>query len=486
MEHLAPSKIEWATKSKTRMLDSTTTPVVLGEDGTSKPSRAMSRTDKPRLGDFGKLFEKYAIWLAERHSPPSSPILKASSQAIIVEGPATSSITDAPETFAPSPLSPLSSDSEQSDGEQSLSNKSPSSSHARELSTPLSSPPLPDDKSILLSVPRSIFPSPLQKTVTTHVATHSYVTTHTSQLSPQASVFPQPYILPPPRIFSSHVYSSIHGEKPDAIAPTYWSTKPQKQAFLLQKLMPLARADAILRSKDPVTAGAGIHVFVDLSNIVIGFYNFLKLTRGIPVTKRIPPPPFSFENLALVLERNRPAIKKIVAGSLVKAHPRRWPQYMQEAENCGYEMNILQRVPKNSLSPNQRGRRFASTEQEWTTSGGDSSDDPALMTGTLKRAEQGVDELLHLKMVQSLVDCADAPGTIVLATGDAAAAEFSDGFKSNVERALNRGWTVELYAWTKGTSSSWKDAEFNLKWGDKFKLFELDPFVEELFGVWLA
>ena len=75
-------------------------------------------------------------------------------------------------------------------------------------------------------------------------------------------------------------------------------------------------------------------------------------------------------------------------------------------------------------------------------------------------------------MLQSV--CDEKPGTLVLATGDAAEAEYSDGFLKNVERALSAGWIVELVAWSKGISSAWRSAHFHEKWGDRFRIIERD------------
>jgi hypothetical protein len=74
--------------------------------------------------------------------------------------------------------------------------------------------------------------------------------------------------------------------------------------------------------------------------------------------------------------------------------------------------------------------------------------------------EQGVDELLQLKLHQSLniTDSSPPPGsTIILATGDGNAGEFNEeGFVGPVSIALRRGWRVELYAWEDGLSRVWK------------------------------
>ena len=98
-------------------------------------------------------------------------------------------------------------------------------------------------------------------------------------------------------------------------------------------------------------------------------------------------------------------------------------------------------------------------------------------------AEQGVDELLQMKLLESLIDTAE-PTTIVLASGDAAEAEYSGGFLKNAERALARGWKVEIVAWNHGLSKDYRDREFVKRWDGKFKIIELDDFAEEMLAVY--
>lgn len=98
-------------------------------------------------------------------------------------------------------------------------------------------------------------------------------------------------------------------------------------------------------------------------------------------------------------------------------------------------------------------------------------------------AEQGVDEILQMKMLESFFD-APEPTTVVLASGDAAEAEFSGGFLKNVERALSKGWNVEVVAWNHGLSRDYRNRDFVKKWGEKFKIIELDDFAEELLAVY--
>src|SRR5215469_4561381 len=78
-----------------------------------------------------------------------------------------------------------------------------------------------------------------------------------------------------------------------------------------------------------------------------------------------------------------------------------------------------------------------------------------------------VDEILHMKLLESLVDTS-TPSTIVLASGDAAESEYSGGFLKNVERALLKGWKVELVAWHDGLSHDYRSKDFQRRWEGKF------------------
>ena len=213
----------------------------------------------------------------------------------------------------------------------------------------------------------------------------------------------------------------------------------------------------------------GIHVFVDASNIMIGFHDTLKLSRGLTLQSRLRRQPFSFHNLSLILERGRPVSKRVLVGSDNYAS-------VQEAKLIGYEINILDRVLKaKELTPQQK--RYSSVGNG--TSGGSGSETPVYAKE--KYVEQAVDEILHLKIMLSIVD-AKEPSTMVVATGDAAEAEYSEGFLRMVERALEKGWTVELVSFRKNTSGMYKRREFRARWKNKFKTIELDGFVEELLG----
>ncbi|KAL8647598.1 MAG: hypothetical protein Q9210_005463, partial [Variospora velana] len=206
-------------------------------------------------------------------------------------------------------------------------------------------------------------------------------------------------------------------------------------------------------SSDNTGTREGIHVFVDASNIMIGFHDSLKLSRGLPLQARIRRQPLSFDRLALILERGRPASKRVLVGSDNL-------DAIDEARRIGYEANILDRVlkakevtprqkrfssraPANNYNNNHNGN--TSTSAANGTSGGSGSETTAAagIFAKEKWVEQAVDEILHLKILESVVDATE-PSTMVLATGDAAEAEYSQGFLRMAERALEKGWKVEL------------------------------------------
>ncbi|KAJ4346590.1 uncharacterized protein N0V89_010521 [Didymosphaeria variabile] len=231
------------------------------------------------------------------------------------------------------------------------------------------------------------------------------------------------------------------------------------------------------------TAARGIHCFVDASNIMIGFKNILR-ERG-----QYQPLEMSFDTLALLMERRRPVAKRIYASSQREANP--LPHVTKLAATSkavGYE-NLIQEQVYIRREDSDRKKFFKDVERlGWTKatqlrsgSGSDSETGPAA-AATLsapKWVEQGVDEILHLKMCQSVLDT-EVPTTMVLATGDGNAAEHSDGFLANVERALKKGWVVELVSWKQQMSAGYKNRKFRAKWGERFKVIQLDDYLESL------
>ena len=317
-----------------------------------------------------------------------------------------------------------------------------------------------------------------------------------------ASPLPYPIAKPhtPPSLLNKRSNSA---PAPSSSVSNAFAQTASRKASLLTKLSQTFASDLPYLSsislvhppldENPNLAN-GVHVFVDVSNILIGFHDALKSARKLGHIRR---QPFSFHNLSLILERGRPIAKRVLAGS------DNFPA-IAEAQLIGYECNILDRVHKaKELTPRQKkflrrsmmngngngnGNNSSATGNGTTSgSGSETNTTNAVVSSTVTHApekwvEQAVDEILHLKILESVVD-ADDPATMVLATGDAAEAEYSPGFLKMVTRALGKGWSVEVVSFRKNISGMYKRREFRAKWGSRFKIVELDDYVEELVGV---
>ncbi|OAX41823.1 hypothetical protein K503DRAFT_767305 [Rhizopogon vinicolor AM-OR11-026] len=238
-----------------------------------------------------------------------------------------------------------------------------------------------------------------------------------------------------------------------------------------------------------------IHVFIDHSNILIGFLNYARRHTSHSGRKRR----LSHAALALLLERGRPITRRC----LVTSSPLYQP--MDAAEQLGYEVRVLERVPdsgdgQDRRPPNsnvnsdsgRKGHLQGSSDSDKGVGGSGgagltASGSGALRNGRVRYREQGVDELLQLKLHQAIADV-DVPlpgATIVLATGDGNVGQFSDeGFLGPVRTALKKGWRVELYAWEEGLSRAWK-REFgdDTSWKDRFRIIKMEDFGEDLLEV---
>ncbi|CAJ2508809.1 Uu.00g138350.m01.CDS01 [Anthostomella pinea] len=236
--------------------------------------------------------------------------------------------------------------------------------------------------------------------------------------------------------------------------------------------------------------GKPVHVFIDMSNIFIGFIDSWKIAQGLPVQAFIKAPTFNFHVFHSIMKRARTMDRGVLAGSVGAAVGglAKWPSHFLEAHQLGFKLNIFNRVQKISpLRPKRRGRSpplagagMYNPTEVTLTSGDESTEDGYRPRYITKNGEQGVDENLHLYMMNSLLDCIDKPATMVLATGDAAEAEYSEGFHKYAIRALEIGWNIELVTWKKTISRAWTDAAFMDKYGQRFQIIYLDDFLEEL------
>ncbi|KAK9783501.1 putative NYN domain-containing protein [Seiridium cardinale] len=247
-------------------------------------------------------------------------------------------------------------------------------------------------------------------------------------------------------------------------------TKDQKFDSLIAKL----QAKHLLQSGD-ATNQKEVHVFVDMSNIFIGFQDIAKISRGIHAAVRADWRPFSFEHLAFTLERGRTTATRKLAGSVRQAHQmHNLPLHIVEAQSYGYDTKILHQVIK--LDPTRAIPNSPYTSGDEAYSG--------VLRSRTKLGEQGVDEALHLAMQDSILDAQGDPGIMVLATGDAKPAEYSDGFAHYAIKALKHGWHVEVVSWRKCLSGEWKKSPFKDKYAEQFRIILLDDFFDEIHGDW--
>ncbi|KAI0946509.1 hypothetical protein AcW1_009952 [Taiwanofungus camphoratus] len=267
------------------------------------------------------------------------------------------------------------------------------------------------------------------------------------------------------------------------------------------------------RGPVPQSQDTLIHVFIDHSNILIGFLTYLRChPHDFPRNwiKHI-----SHAALALILERGRPITRRVLVASSPLYQP------MDEAEQLGYEVRVYARVPdtggradrqynhnsnnnSNSNSDHshhshahplkgksRKGVPAPSQGHSHKTSlggGGTSTESEPGPGGStrVRYREQGVDELLQLKILQAVadVDTVSPGATIVLATGDGNVGQYNEeGFLGCVRTALKKGWRVELYAWEGGLSRAWEREFGRGLFSSRFHIHMLDRFAQDLLEI---
>lgn len=224
----------------------------------------------------------------------------------------------------------------------------------------------------------------------------------------------------------------------------------------MMNLVPFRVRDASIAEKHPTITSQGVHVFVDMSNIDIGYQRTLKGFRRLDENTRLSPVPhLNLQFLTEILVRDRPVVALNVCCSTLPG--RSEPRYVQQLRELGYHVDLRER--KGVL---EGGLTFTGS------------------TDTLRFVEDLVDETLQVRMAESVMEYFLTPGTIVLATGDAKPSPHSDGFFSYVERALKMGWNVEVVSWRGNLSQRWIDRQWTSQWRDKFRVILLDEFLEVL------
>ncbi|KAJ3468334.1 hypothetical protein MRS44_002399 [Fusarium solani] len=224
-----------------------------------------------------------------------------------------------------------------------------------------------------------------------------------------------------------------------------------KHELLMTKLVHQHVTDSTLSKEAPEVASNGIHVFIDMSNIIIGFQKALRARYSLPESVRfIPLPQMNLEFFHKLLVRDRHAEWLNVGCSM---HPdKQKPHFIEELEELGYRVDLRSRRPQN-MTMEGHGSRYV---------------------------EDMVDETLQIRIGESVMQYFDKPGTLVLATGDARPAKYSDGFLAYAQRALKMGWNVEVVSWRSSLSSAWSGLRKEEGVGSRFRVIELDQFLDEL------
>jgi hypothetical protein len=208
-----------------------------------------------------------------------------------------------------------------------------------------------------------------------------------------------------------------------------------------------------------------------MSNINISFQNALKSKFYVKEQARfIPLPQLNLQFLTEILVRGR-KIMALNAGCSVLPN-RQEPRYVQELRDLGYRVDL-------------RERKRAIEQKLWdyrTTKPGEasSSDELSSFHNSVRYVEDLVDETLQTRIAESVMEFFEEQGTLVIATGDAQPAKYSDGFLVYAERALKMGWDVEVVSWKISLSSQWCKPSWADQWGPRFRIIELDSFINHL------
>lgn len=252
--------------------------------------------------------------------------------------------------------------------------------------------------------------------------------------------------------------------------PREWHRDGKKIQSLRQGLIPLRASDEVAAVQYPTVTANGVHVFLDMSNIVISFRRTLqdKFAPCEGLESSFPRFMLHLDLLTEILVRSRRVVVLNAGCSVVPG--KREPRYVQVLRDLGYHVDLRERRRLPKL-PQDSGN---------TISLGSSTAESSVVPRGARYIEDLVDETLQTRIAESVMEHFQKQGTLVLATGDARPATYSDGFFAYAERALKMGWNVEVASWKTSLSSRWRSAEWVAKWGDRFRIIELDKFIDDL------
>jgi hypothetical protein len=171
------------------------------------------------------------------------------------------------------------------------------------------------------------------------------------------------------------------------------------------------------------------HMFIDNSNLIGGARRTAKVHEpAVPW----PAVRIEYANFFALIESGFDVKTRVFAGSVPPGNGDLW----KHAKKARYETDLLRKVERDD--------------------------------GMLE--EQGVDELLHLKIANVLLDN-QAPQTLVIVTGDGARSDFGTSFTEYVRRASRLGWDTVVWSWSRNLSPRYKEM---IRDGVRLKVHSLD------------
>lgn len=243
-------------------------------------------------------------------------------------------------------------------------------------------------------------------------------------------------------------------------------TRDEKHRSFTAGLVPLYATDKWINLSYPSVASNGIHVFLDMSNINISFQESLRRRYALPNKARFRPlPTLNLDFLTELLIRGRDC--RVLNVGCSTQPGKRVPNYVHRLQDLGYRVDLRERKRLDEMK-----------HSSWIPS--TSSSEEMVPSHSVRYVEDLVDETLQTRIGESVMEYFQEQGTLVLATGDARPAQYSDGFFTYAERALKMGWNVEVVSWKCSLSSNWRNPVWTDQWAERFRVIELDGLLGEL------
>ena len=188
------------------------------------------------------------------------------------------------------------------------------------------------------------------------------------------------------------------------------------------------------------------YIFIDFSNIYIGFYNHIINNYK---KYRICNPRMDYNILLSIIEKDKEFKKKVLVGSKSLKNTKKNKNEEKEKkifDNLGYEIYMLERI---------------------------------------NNKEQGVDDLLHEKLIKTI--SYKESGHIIIGSGDGQNGNYTDNSFYNIcIEALEKGWYVTIVSWKKQLSKKYifgyelHNLLNDVDMKNKFNILYLDNYVDIL------